>query len=205
MVTIASSDKIIRLINSYGLFKPQSNSLLIKVFSEKEMPETFRILSDSKEIKEIFFLHENQEFLLNCFKAMFKVIEAAGGLVRNPKGEYLFIFRNGKWDLPKGKIEKEESIENAAIREVEEECGISGLRILKQLDTTYHTYSINGQSVLKPTYWFEMESSDSSALVPQEEEGITEVKWFPIKDLGVIKENTYGSVLDIIKGIEARS
>jgi ADP-ribose pyrophosphatase YjhB (NUDIX family) len=203
MIKITSSDKIIRLVSNYGHFKPQTGFILVTVISEKEMVNAYQILMTNKEIKEIFFYNENQEFLLNCFKSMFKVIEAAGGLVKNSKGEYLFIFRNGKWDLPKGKIEKNESIEKAAVREVEEECGIKGLSVLKQLETTYHTYPLNDLFVLKPTYWFEMNCSDNSELVPQLDEGITEARWISVKDLGIVKENTYGSILGIIAGLKS--
>ena len=103
-----------------------------------------------------------------------KVIPAAGGLVLNPKTEILFIFRDGVWDLPKGWIEKGETIENAAIREVEEECGISNLQLIKPLVTTYHIYFYKGIK-LKQTYWFLMSSNYQKELIPQTEEGITQV------------------------------
>jgi 8-oxo-dGTP pyrophosphatase MutT (NUDIX family) len=103
-----------------------------------------------------------------------EVIPAAGGLVLNPKKEVLFIFRNNFWDLPKGKIEKGESIETAAIREVEEECGIFNLSIIKKLIITYHIYFYKGLK-LKETHWFLMNSDFDKQLVPQTEEGITAV------------------------------
>ena len=103
-----------------------------------------------------------------------EVIPAAGGLVLNTKKEVLFIFRNNLWDLPKGKIEKGESIETAAIREVEEECGIFNLEIEKKLITTYHIYFYKGVK-LKETHWFLMNSDFDKQLVPQTEEGITDV------------------------------
>jgi hypothetical protein len=103
-----------------------------------------------------------------------EVIPAAGGLVLNPKKEVLFIFRNNFWDLPKGKIEKGERIETAAIREVEEECGIFNVSIIKKLITTYHIYFYKGAK-LKETHWFLMNSNFDGQLVPQTEEGITAV------------------------------
>lgn len=108
------------------------------------------------------------------FLKKFNRISAAGGLVLNPKKELLFIFRNGVWDLPKGGIEKGESIKSAAIREVKEECGISNLKVIKPLTTTYHIYDQNGFK-LKETFWFLMTSEDNGVLTPQIEEGITKV------------------------------
>jgi hypothetical protein len=109
-------------------------------------------------------------FFLNTFD----IVSAAGGLVLNPKKEVLFIYRSKKWDLPKGRIEAGESIEETAVREVEEECGIFNLKLIKPLLTTYHVYFQNGTK-LKKTFWFLMTSNYEEALVPQLEEGITGV------------------------------
>ena len=122
--------------------------------------------------------------------------------MKNETGEWLFIFRNGKWDLPKGKVEKKEAITKAAIREVEEECGIGKLTIIKELPTTYHTYYMEERAILKRTYWFEMLCKDTSVLIPQLEEGITDVKWLSKKQLRQVLENTYESVKDVMKEIE---
>ena len=108
----------------------------------------------------------------NAFIKSFHTVSAAGGLVLNPNKEILFIYRSEKWDLPKGRIELGESIEEAAIREVEEECGISNLKLVKPLITTYHTYFQDGLK-LKETFWFLMTSDSEEVLVPQLEEGIT--------------------------------
>jgi 8-oxo-dGTP pyrophosphatase MutT (NUDIX family) len=108
------------------------------------------------------------------------------------------IFRNGKWDLPKGKIEKGEEPDTAAIREVFEECGVSGLSLKKQLNTTFHTYLYKDEKILKKTFWFLMNTSDSNKLIPQLEEGITEARWLT---RGQVKEamcNTYLSIVDLL-------
>jgi 8-oxo-dGTP pyrophosphatase MutT (NUDIX family) len=201
MITIASSDKTIRLISNYKLFEPQAGFISVDISSSKELSDFYNLLIKSNEIREIRFHNHSENHLLGWFKEMFSVVEAAGGVVRNDKGEYLFIFRNGKWDLPKGKIEKGESVRAAAIREVEEECGISGLSIVKELKTSYHTYLVGNKSILKPTYWFEMMCSDSSCLKPQTEEGITEVKWFRPADFDSIKKNTFPSIIDLISAL----
>ena len=132
------------------------------------------------------------------FCAGYKPIAAAGGLVYNDEDQLLMIFRDGKWDLPKGKLEVGESIERCAIREVEEECGISGLIITQQLQETYHTYEINGNRILKCTYWFIMRSSFKGNLVPQTKEGITKVEWVNEKDILKRLENTYGNIKELL-------
>ena len=133
------------------------------------------------------------------FCANYVLIEAAGGLVHNDRNQLLMIFRNGKWDLPKGKLEVGENIEQCAIREVEEECGISELLIVQQLQETYHTYGINGQKILKRTYWFEMESSFKGNLVPQTKEKITEAVWVDKEDIAEQLENSFGNIAELLK------
>jgi 8-oxo-dGTP pyrophosphatase MutT (NUDIX family) len=128
----------------------------------------------SKTIKGINLYSFDLEKDWLVFLQNMQVISAAGGLVLNPKKEVLFIFRNNYWDLPKGKIEKGESVETAAIREVEEECGIFNLSIVKKLITTYHIYFYKGIK-LKETHWFLMLSDFNEPLIPQTEEGITAV------------------------------
>lgn len=129
----------------------------------------------------------------NSFLENFKVVKAAGGLVLNPNNEILFIYRNNIWDLPKGHVEKKESLENAAIREVEEECGISKLSIIQKLTITYHIYFLDGIK-LKETHWYLMNSDDQKELTPQTEEGITEVVFKNQKQVLKAFENTYSNI-----------
>ncbi|KGL64179.1 NUDIX hydrolase [Polaribacter sp. Hel1_85] len=128
----------------------------------------------NKELLGVYLHSTDLENDWQSFLTNLEVIPAAGGLVLNPKKEVLFIFRNGVWDLPKGWLEKGETIETAAIREVEEECGIFNLKLIKPLETTYHIYFHKGIK-LKQTYWFLMTSDYQKKLIPQIEEGITEV------------------------------
>jgi len=133
-----------------------------------------------------------------AFTKAHKGIEAAGGLVINEADALLVIHRLGFWDLPKGKLEKGESPEIAALREVEEECGISDLKILNQLPDSYHTYEYNGKKVLKRTYWFLMNYKGNEKLIPQTEEAILEVCFMPEKDVETIAiQNTYQSLLPL--------
>ncbi|MBP0613645.1 NUDIX domain-containing protein [Chryseobacterium sp. cx-311] len=121
---------------------------------------------------------DNIEELWEDFTHMFHVIEAAGGIVTNPNKEILFIKRLSKWDLPKGKVEKGESLEQAALREVEEETGLRELILENFINNTFHIYTErNGDRVLKTTYWFKMSYVGSGTATPQLEEGITEVDW----------------------------
>jgi len=121
--------------------------------------------------------HKNEEKLERFLRKKLPVVEAAGGLVYNNKREILFIYRNGKWDIPKGKIEKNESHRQAAVREVEEETGVKGLEVKRYITTTYHVFRRNGQFKLKITYWFEMFSTYTGPFTPQLNEGILKVKW----------------------------
>jgi 8-oxo-dGTP pyrophosphatase MutT (NUDIX family) len=129
------------------------------------------------ELLYVNLYHKNEESLEKFLRKKLPVVEAAGGLVHNNKREFLFIYRNGKWDIPKGRIEKNESHQEAAVREVEEETGIQGLEVKKYLTTTYHVFKRNGKIKLKITYWFEMYSEYDGPFTPQENEGILKVKW----------------------------
>jgi 8-oxo-dGTP pyrophosphatase MutT (NUDIX family) len=138
-----------------------------------------------------------QEFFKSVVKSV-TLIEAAGGLVKNEKDEYLFIYRNDKWDLPKGKIEKDEKVKEAAVREVEEECGIKVSALGEKICKTHHVYLNRGEVVLKKTHWFKMQCDDPGAAKPQKEEGITEVRWFQPHHIEPILANTFPSIVDVL-------
>lgn len=148
--------------------------------------------------KEARLVHKNEKKLLKKFLKKAPNVIAGGGKVYNDKGKVLFIFRNGKWDLPKGKIEKNESIEQTAIREVEEETGVKGLKIIKPLETTYHIFKRRGRYRIKITYWFEMQTSFDGKLFPQEKEGITKVKWLGKKKIKKAMKNSYANIKILI-------
>jgi len=151
------------------------------------------------------FILVNQEInqLWKQFRSYFTEIRAAGGLVQNNEGSFLFIKRLGVWDLPKGKIEKKETPENAAVREVEEECGLTNLQIIKPLDSTFHIYRspylpFPKNLVLKETKWFLMKYSGDEIPVPQTEELIEEVHWFPKSEIGTPMATTYRSLYEFL-------
>jgi ADP-ribose pyrophosphatase YjhB (NUDIX family) len=144
--------------------------------------------------KEICVVCTNLKVAWKQFKSNFKIEKAAGGKVINKSNEVLFIHRFNKWDLPKGKLEKFETIEECALREVEEECGVNSLSIQNQLDTTFHIFKRNDKTILKITYWFLMNTTYSGVLKPQLEEGITNVEF---KDEMAVEEalkNTYRNI-----------
>ncbi len=201
MIKIFAPEKTVYLTDGKPTLKASSGVICIPISSQEELNLKYHEVVNNQQLTEVYFINKNLDLLFDYFSSLYTIINAAGGLVRNNKNEWLFIFRNGKWDLPKGKIEKGEAIETAAIREVEEECGISKLNIVKKLSPTYHIYSLKGKMVLKRTYWFEMTCSDVSPLIPQMEEGITDVKWFNLAEAKQSSENTYESIKDILKYI----
>ncbi|WP_442787475.1 NUDIX hydrolase [Flavobacterium suncheonense] len=146
------------------------------------------------KIDKAFLYHPDEREIMTKLKEKIPVVKAGGGLVYNKNGEVLFIFRNGKWDLPKGGIEKGESIEETAIREVEEETGVTGLKITGKLQKTYHVFKRNGQYKLKITHWFEMKTDFTGTPKGQADEGIEEVVWMQPKQIREALENSYENI-----------
>jgi 8-oxo-dGTP pyrophosphatase MutT (NUDIX family) len=155
-----------------------------------------KVLSKLKKDKynSVRIVGIDKDVLLKKFLALLPNVIAGGGKVYNPKNEILFIFRNGKWDLPKGKAEAKETINQTALREVEEETGITGLSITKPLEITYHIFKRNERHYIKVTYWFQMYSEYEGTLIPQEKEGITKVKWIPETKLKKVLKNSYSNI-----------
>lgn len=155
-----------------------------------------KILSTLKKDKfeAIHLIGSDLDRMLKIFLKFLPNVIAGGGKVVNPSGQILFIFRNGKWDLPKGKSESRETIDQTALREVKEETGIKGLHITKPLEITYHIFKRNNKYQIKKTYWFEMFSDYKGDLKPQLSEGITKVKWIDPKKLKKVKKNIYANI-----------
>ncbi len=146
------------------------------------------------DLKGVHLVHKKEDKLLKKFLKLLPNVIAGGGKAFNAKNEILFIYRNNKWDLPKGKTEGKESIEDTAIREVEEETGVKGLKIVKPLPTTYHIFKRNGKHRIKVTYWFEMKTDFEGKLQPQENEGITKVEWLDAEASQKALENSYANI-----------
>jgi ADP-ribose pyrophosphatase YjhB (NUDIX family) len=165
-------------------------------------PENFQALKESLVEPEYQFISPNPKSALKYFFSNFKKIKAAGGIVKSGN-EQLFIKRNGKWDIPKGKMEKGEKTRETAIREIQEECGLEGnLTIESKLMKTYHCYFMFDESVLKKTTWFVLNYEGSKVTEAQAEEGITEVVWLKKSQLKKVQNNTYSSVRDVLRFFE---
>ncbi len=148
------------------------------------------------------YIEIESEAVFNSVFENYKFVEAAGGLVELNK-KYLFIKRDGKWDIPKGKLEAGETIEEAAVREIMEECGLTTPPLIeKHLLNTYHTYVRKEKNHLKKTYWYLLKAGDDNTeLTPQLEEAITEAVYLPKAAFDTIKKNTYKSIKDVLKAI----
>lgn len=172
---------------------------VLKKGSGKEICE--EALSDLKinGMEKVIIETPDPMVMLDELKADFKVIKAAGGFVYTDERKALFIFRRGKWDLPKGKLDEGETLEACAVREVQEETGIQQLSLGEALLITYHTYVERGELVLKESHWYLMHSADTSVLTPQTEEDIEECKWVPFNEMKNYLSNTHLSIIDVVE------
>jgi len=176
-------------------------SLVFQVSGLEEMKTAWIDFRDDELGRDMIFLTNEPELGKTMFFSLFALINAAGGLVSNSENKLLCIHRWGKWDLPKGKAEKGEEMDYTAIREVEEECGISNLRNEGLNSITWHIYEHPkkpGKWVLKQTHWFNMKYEGDQPLVPQINEDIVEAKWFSKSELGEVIENTWASLKPLI-------
>ena len=177
-------------LQKYGLFhKFYATSELYKIISD---------FQEDKTIPSVNIYGTNIKHLWKIFRIYFTEVGAAGGLVKHTSGKYLFIEKKGKLDLPKGHIEPGEEPEACALREVNEECGITGHSIVRSLQPSYHTYSWEGISYLKKTSWFLMEYGGIMVIEPQIEEGITKVEWLSPDELSKIKGTAWLSLMELI-------
>ena len=191
-------NKPIYFIEESEIKENNSDSKYFKCENADDVKAILILHKSNPENEPLFVTHKNLDKLIKTFFKNYKFIEAAGGIVLNNKKEILFIDRIGFWDLPKGKVEKGEELKAAAIREVEEECGISGPKIVSKLTITHHTYSAKGRDYFKTTHWYLMTYSGSEELVPQTEEGITAVKWVASDQMQLQLDRTYPSILDVL-------
>ncbi|MDZ4823735.1 MAG: NUDIX domain-containing protein [Flavobacteriales bacterium] len=172
----------------------------IEVFHSRGTHDTGHIeTAISRGARSIFILCNDVRESWERFSEQFEFVQSAGGLVLNHERKMLFIFRHDRWDLPKGKVEENESVEEGALREVEEECSLFELEIVSPLCETWHTYMQAGLPVLKCTSWFMMNHLGNEQPVPQAIEGITETRWLDWSELDEVRSNTYPSVLDVVE------
>ena len=179
--------------------KPVLTSKSLQFNTDSQFAEALAVLRNSS-VNEINIYHHNLEKLWTHFKSYFHYLEAAGGVVKNKQHEILFIHRLDKWDLPKGKVEEGETTEITAVREVEEECGISNLKLQNFITQTFHIY-FQEDLKLKATYWYDMLYEGDEELIPQEEEGIGIVEWKNKDELPKMMENTYENIKIVLEKV----
>lgn len=196
-----NSRKIVIKSNFNDFFKG-CNGLFIKYEHPKELTKLLVFFQSTSSVSNLYIVGSNLKEMYKSLTKHFELVEAAGGIVQNEDGAVLLIKRNGLWDLPKGKVDEGETVENAALREVSEECGIDHLEIIEPVRRTYHTYTENDQQVLKKTNWFKMRFSGKEQPKPQVEESITEVTWVDKNLLKEYLENSYPSIKDVVSSLE---
>lgn len=179
-----------------------SGQITLKNVSGKpeELWELFTNWATDPGLHNMGLVSQDPARLFRQLASLLLIVEAAGGLVENLQKEILFIFRKGMWDLPKGKIDSGEKPEDAAIREVGEECGIIGLEIRGNLPTTYHVYQLpEGDWVLKKTHWYRMTAIGNQQPIPQQQEDITRAEWIPLSHAKHLMDKSYQSIAEVIR------
>jgi len=156
----------------------------------------------ASEKTEVYIWSSDLSKLWQSFKSIFRIIDAAGGAIKNTEGDLLMIYRYGHWDLPKGKIELGESKEEGALREVMEECGVDEPDITGVLPTTYHYYELEGEPILKRSFWFAMSLDKNSPLKPQLEEDISQVIWCDSAKVEELKDQSYGNIRLVLNALD---
>ena len=199
----------------YKVFSNEKSITLLKNINKEELKPSDQVLNylgkasllfeinkflKDEELKNLYVCcNEGIDIIFREITSMYQVLKAAGGIVKNDKSEFLFIFRRGKWDLPKGKKEPDENLKKTAIREVMEETGLKGLNITRKAGISYHTYELKNHQILKKTTWFEMSCRGRQRPKPQKEEDITAVKWLKKENISEVIENTYPSIIELLK------
>lgn len=190
--------------------------LVFQPMDDRSVPDGYTIIAESEAAAEqllermqsdivergVVCLCEHPDKSWLRFAALFKLSVAAGGVVRNPAGKILVIFRRGKWDLPKGKLDYDETPEHAAVREVMEECGLEEVQLGIPVTVTYHTYSEKKKRILKKTHWYEMTTAHAGPLVPQVEEDIEKAEWMTNEEVRtIVFSNTYASIRNVLEQV----
>jgi mutator protein MutT len=201
MHTVFINDKPLRFVNAYEVEEWKGNTSSVFVAeADMNVEDAIKELEETKSHPGIIYMSESPDVSWQVFLSYITLSEAAGGLVMNEKGEYLIILRHNKWDLPKGKLEYDETPEAAAVREVSEECGITPPQIIKPLEKTYHTYHEKGKRMLKKSNWYLMQSNNAGELKPQTEENIQQALWMSKEEIRKkVFANTYASIKELLE------
>jgi 8-oxo-dGTP pyrophosphatase MutT (NUDIX family) len=181
-----------------GEYAHHDDAVLIDEFSPHAVNAMIHEMRQPK-VHAGIFLHHDLQGLQKAVWKKFHLVQAGGGLIRNGEEKYLFMLRRGVWDLPKGKLDPGETLEQCAIREVMEETGIEGVILDGPLLVTWHTYDENGRHILKETHWFRMIAPAPGELTPQAEEQITELRWVDREGMKELLQKTFPSIRDVIR------
>lgn len=200
MYKVFVNDKLVKLIDNYSDYASDDYTLFMKFYSKESIVFAIKLLMSNKNMKQLVIYHDDLEKLWGNFKSLYSYMITGGGVVRNEKGEYLFIFKRGKWDLPKGKVNDGEAPKEAAIREVGEEAGVNNLEVLRDLGVTHHIFEEGNDTVLKRTHWYEMKTDFKGDFKVDKKEGIEKAAWLDKAGRAEAFRNTYPSIIEICEG-----
>lgn len=187
-----ASDEEIKVISQH------ENAVSMNDFSEEAVDQMLHEMRRPSTHAGVF-VHYNLEELKQAFWNKFTIVLAGGGLVLNENDEILMIYRRETWDLPKGKLDAGETIEECAVREVKEETGLTDVRLKNKLLVTYHTYRENEETILKESHWYRMKASGDTALIPQTDEQITDIRWASIEEATELAKSSFPSIKEVLQ------
>lgn len=202
MVTIYVQNKPLFLVDTLTAEIEDYLHRPTTIFLDELSPAAVKTMLHELDQPEFYygvFKHGNLQDLLDAFKAQLEVIPAAGGLVYTSALDLLLIHRLGHWDLPKGKLDEGETLEECAIREISEETGAGLLTLEKPLLVTYHTYQQDGRKILKESHWYLVKAAKKTPLTPQSNENIAQCIWVPLTEIQPYLDSAYPSVADVLK------
>lgn len=191
-------DKVLFLADAWPQTAVSEKIEYIDLVNSQGIEVAVKQFIDDENKKQYIFYHTDMEYLRKKFFSLFYPVIAAGGVVENEQGEFLFIYRRGKWDLPKGKVDDNEKVTSAARREVMEETGLKQVDIDKLIKPTYHIYYRNNRYNLKTTYWYHMKTKNNEMLIPQQEEDIEKAVWVKSDEIRSYAEKSFESIRELL-------
>jgi 8-oxo-dGTP pyrophosphatase MutT (NUDIX family) len=195
-------DKPLILTNSAAVYRQECPEAAGYRCFQGAFPRNYRLAFqhlDTPDSQGVLLEDLSEDALLEGIHKKYKPIEAAGGVVRNEDGGILLIYRRGKWDLPKGKLDDGEDLPTCAVREVQEETGIKRLVLGDLVSDTYHIYSQFGKDLVKHTAWYAMRGSKSETLQPQAKENILEARWIQPEEIGALMLKSYRAIAEVLR------
>jgi len=202
MYNIYHNDRLLMLSDKWDVCTADPNAIICKGIKNSDISGMVHYFLTHEQVLTLVLLTDSLPSLFEAVRAEFCYREAAGGLVHNASGDTLMIYRNNRWDLPKGHCEAGESAEETALREVAEECGISDLQLLRPITTTFHIYCEPEKNVLKRTEWYAMRYDGAAPPVPQTVEGIERAEWITPDKLPALVASSYRTIMQVFAAAE---